>query len=503
MSTGEGPRLPRVRAPELPAGLEWLNVERGPSLTDLRGRFVLLDFWTSCCVNCLHVLEDLAQLERLFPAELTVLGIHSAKFDHEGELEAVRRAVQRHGVDHPVANDPELRLWREHAVKAWPTLVLVDPEGYAIARHAGEHAFEPFAQLIQALLPVYAERGSLKPGPVALAPQAPPAGELCFPGKLVVHQGRLVVADSGHHRLVVLEPDGAIVETIGSGEPGAADGGFSRASFRFPQGLAARGDELFVADTDNHLVRRVDLRARTVETVAGTGGRSYVPRARGTAREVPLSSPWDLAWADDELLIAHAGTHQLWSLDPESGQLGARAGTGAEGRLDGELEEAVFAQPSGLAVRGREVFVADAESGALRRVDLEQERVSTLAGGELFDFGYVDNVAEAARFQHPTGLALARGRLFVADTFNHAVREVDPDTGEVQTLVGERLEDARHGDGRGAAGREDGRLERARLCEPTGLAVLDDRLLFVADSGNHAIRAIDLDAGRVATLELH
>jgi thiol-disulfide isomerase/thioredoxin len=498
----DGLRLPRVRAPELPERLEWLNVQTPPTLADLRGRFVLLDFWTSSCVNCLHVLEDLAQLERLFPEELVVVGVHGAKYENEASLEAVRRAVLRHGVTHPVVHDPELRHWSEHAVRARPTLVLVDPEGHAITRHAGEHAFEPFAQLIGALLPVYRERGSLKPTAWRARPEAPPDEALRFPGKVLVHGDRLVVADSGRHRLVIADLDGAVREVVGSGVPGRADGDFEQAAFRYPQGLAARGDELFVADTDNHLLRRVDLSQRRVETVAGTGARSYVPRARGPAREVPLSSPWDLALQGDQLRVAHAGTHQVWSLDLSEGLLGALAGAGAEGREDGPLEEAHFAQPSGLAVAGDALFVADAESGAIRRVRAESDEVETLAGGDVFAFGYVDNVGEAARFQHPLGLAWARGRVHVADTGNHALRVVAPETREVETIIGLRRDEARRGDGCGEPGFIDGDCESARLCEPSGLSAWQDRLLFVADAGNHAVRVLDLDSQELATLQL-
>ena len=301
---------------------------------------------------------------------------------------------------------------------------------------------------------------------------------------------------------MIADLDGTVRHVIGSGEPGRADGSYDEASFRFPQGLAARGDELFVADTDNHLLRRVDLLERRVETLAGTGERAFVPRARGHAQDTPLSSPWDLCVAGDELLVAHAGTHQVWSLDLTTGSLGARAGTGAEGKQDGAFEDAIFAQPSGLAAESSRLFVADAETSSLRLLDLGKESVTSLAGGELFDFGYVDNVGEAARLQHPTGLAFARGKLLVADTYNHAIRELDPANGELTTRVGQRAESERQGDGRGEQGFLNGPQEAARLSEPTGLAVWKDRLVFVADSGNHAVRVLDLETEALTTLNL-
>ncbi len=500
--SSEGFKLPRVRVPELPTDVDWLNTDEAPTWESLRGRFVLLDFWSSGRVSCRHALEDIVQLQRLFPYELVVLGIHGAKFEHEGELESVKRAIQRHGIEHAVASDPSGGVSQDHSVHSWPTQVLVDPEGYAITKHVGEHAFEPFAPLIEALRPVYAERGSLQPVAPSPRPAEASQAELCFPSSVLVHDDLLVIADSGRHRLVLANLDGKVLDVVGSGQPGRGDGRFEEATFRFPQGLAARGDAIFVADTDNHLLRRVDLKSRRVETIAGSGARSGLPQARGPALDMALSSPLHLCWIGDQLFVAHAGTHQVWSLDLASGVLGACAGTAEEGRLDGPFESSRFAQPSGLATAGRSLFVADAESSSVRALDFESETVKSLAGGAVSGSGYVDNVDEAARFQHPTGLGFARGRVLVADNYNHAIREIDPETQEVTTLIGQRAESKRQGDGCGEQGFLNGPFEAARLREPSGLAVWKDRLVFIADSGNHAIRVADLQTEDLATLNL-
>ncbi len=129
---------PRVRAPEL-RGRAWLNTGgRDLSLSAFRGRFVLLDFWTFCCVNCLHVLDELRPLEEKHADDLVVVGVHSPKFVHEADPKALEAAVARYRVEHPVLDDPDLVTWQAYTARAWPTLVLVDPEGYVVAQYAGE-----------------------------------------------------------------------------------------------------------------------------------------------------------------------------------------------------------------------------------------------------------------------------------------------------------------------------------------------------------------------------
>jgi thiol-disulfide isomerase/thioredoxin len=438
----------RVRAPEL-RGRRWLNTgDRQLTLADLRGRILILDFWTFCCVNCLHVLDELRPLEEKYGDVLVVIGVHSPKFEHEKDPAAVAAAVERYGVTHPVLDDPELEMWQQYAAKAWPTLCVVDPEGYVVATMAGEGHAEGLTRLLDELIATHEAKGTLRRGDGPYVPPAEPATTLRFPGKaLALPDGKLLVSDSARHSLVELAADGeTVLRRIGSGSRGRADGGPADARFSEPQGLCllpphaaeVAGYDLVVADTVNHLLRGVRLATGEVTTVAGTGRqwRSTVDDHAHDARSVDLSSPWDLAWYDDRLIVAMAGIHQLWWFDPVKRTAGTYAGTTVEALRDGPLPDVWLAQPSGLStsVDGRRLWLADSETSALRYV--EGGELHTAVGQGLFDFGHVDGPADRALLQHPLGVcALPDGSVLVADTYNGAVRRFDPETGQVATVA--------------------------------------------------------------------
>ncbi|MFI1375702.1 NHL domain-containing thioredoxin family protein [Streptomyces longwoodensis] len=436
------PRRVRVRAPELVGKGGWLNTGGRPyTLADLRGRVVVLDFWTFCCINCLHVLDELRELEERHRDTLVVVGVHSPKFVHEAEHGAVVDAVERYGVAHPVLDDPELATWKQYAVRAWPTLVVIDPEGYVVAQHAGEGHVHAIERLVTELEAEHGAKGTLRRGDGPYVAPEPEPTALRFPGKaLVLPGGTFLVSDTTRHQLVELAEDGeTVLRRIGSGERGFADGGPGDASFNEPQGLALLDDAgVVVADTVNHALRRLDLGSGAVTTLAGTGRQWWQGSpTSGPARETDLSSPWDVAVFDGRVWIAMAGVHQLWAYDPAGETVRVAAGTTNEGLVDGPVAEAWFAQPSGLAVSadGERLWVADSETSALRWVD-RAGIVHTAVGTGLFDFGHRDGPAGQALFQHPLGVTvLPDGSVAVSDTYNHALRRYDPATGGVSTLA--------------------------------------------------------------------
>ncbi|MFJ2183327.1 thioredoxin-like domain-containing protein [Streptomyces anulatus] len=432
----------RVRAPELIGKGGWLNTgNQQYTLADLRGRIVILDFWTFCCVNCLHVLDELRELEEKHRDTVVIIGVHSPKFVHEAEHQAVVDAVERYEVHHPVLDDPELATWKQYAVRAWPTLVVIDPEGYVVAQHAGEGHAHAIEKLVEELEAEHAAKGTLRRGDGPYVAPEPVATHLRFPGKaLLLPDGGFLVSDTTRHRLVELDADGETVRRhFGTGERGLNDGGPDEARFSEPQGLAVLPDgRVAVADTVNHAIRALDLTTGVTSTLAGTGSQWWqgAPTS-GPAREVDLSSPWDIAWFGDRLWIAMAGVHQLWTYDPESATVRVAAGTTNEGLVDGPAAEAWFAQPSGLAVSadGERLWVADSETSSLRWVDRD-EHVRTAVGTGLFDFGHRDGAADQALLQHPLGVtALPDGSVAISDTYNHALRRYDPASGEVTTLA--------------------------------------------------------------------
>jgi thiol-disulfide isomerase/thioredoxin len=462
----------RVRAPELRGAGGWIGTEP-LSLAALRGRFVILDFWTFCCVNCLHVLDELRPLEAELGDVVTVVGVHSPKFVHEADHAAVRAAVERYEVAHPVLDDPGLETWKQYAVRAWPTLVVVDPEGYVVAQASGEGHVSGLATLIRDLVPEHEQRGTLRRGRIEVAELAGASTALRFPGKVVWTPQGLLVSDTAHHQLALLSDDGAaVVRRIGSGRRGRADGTAEAASFSEPQGLCLLPTgEVVVADSVNHALRVVDLDASTVRTVAGTGEQWRMGSTRGPALQQPLSTPWDVAWWQDGVAVAMAGTHQIWHWDPSSGEVGAVAGTMGEGLRDGAAEQAYLAQPSGLAVDAEgALWIADSETSALRR--LHDGVITSVVGTGLFDFGHRDGAAEQAQLQHPLGVAVAPDRtVVVADTYNGAVRRYDPTSGEVSTVT-------------------------TGLAEPSDVLVVDGAI-WVVESAAHSVHVVRADTSRV------
>ena len=460
----------RVRAPELRGAGGWLNTGgRELSLAGLRGRIVLLDFWTSACANCLHVIDELRPLEARYADVLTTIGVHSPKFPHEAEHAAVVAAVQRYDVRHPVLDDPDLATWRQYAINAWPTLVLVDPDGYVVATRAGEGHAAALAALVDALVDEYGDR--LRRGDDAFVPPAHEETTLQFPGGIAVTPaGTLLVADAGHHSVVELAADGeTLLRRIGSGERGRADGAPEDASFAEPQGVAVLppgavpGVDVLVADTANHLVRGVRLDTGEVSTVAD------LPAALADARTITgpvpgVLSPWDVAWWDGRIAVAAAGVHLLLSVEP-AGTAAILAGTTVEGLKDGPAPDGWLAQPSALAPDGPRLWFADAETSSLRT--LEDDLLHTHVGEGLFDFGLVDGPAGQARFQHPLGVTLLPdGAVAVLDTYNGAVRRFEPRDGIVDTLA-------------------------TGLAEPTGAVVHGDELIVV-ESAAHRLTRIPL-----------
>ncbi len=430
---------PRVRAPEL-RGRGWLNTGGEPlTIASLRGGFTLLDFWTFCCINCLHVLDELREVEEKYADELVVVGVHSPKFEHEADPEALAAAVERYDVHHPVLDDPELITWQAYTARAWPTLVLVDPEGYVVAQYAGEGHAHAIDALLAELVEHHRARGTLQPGNAHYVAPAVQDSELRFPAKAIsLADNGFLVADAGHHSLVELAPDAeTVVRRIGSGGRGLEDGGPDRARFSEPNGLCllpedvavAVGYDVVVADTVNHALRGVQLSTGQVITVAGSG-RQWMQDDTTNA----LSSPWDVAWWQGRVWVAMAGIHQLWTFDPVSGDVDVAAGTGNEGLVDGPADEAWLAQPSGLAPDDDRLWIADAEVSALRWIDADG--VHTAVGRGLFDFGFRDGKADEALLQHPMGVVvLPDGSIAIADTYNHAVRRYDPATTEVTTVA--------------------------------------------------------------------
>uniref|UniRef100_A0A8C4GF71 NHL repeat-containing protein 2 n=1 Tax=Dicentrarchus labrax TaxID=13489 RepID=A0A8C4GF71_DICLA len=502
-------------------GLEWLNTEGPLSLNkELAGKVVLLDFFTYCCINCMHILPDLHQLEKKHSVKdgLVVVGVHSAKFPNEKFLDNVRSAVLRYDICHPVVNDSEAHLWHELEVSCWPTLVLLGPRGNLLFSIVGEGHRDRLMLFTDCALRYYGEQGLLKTHAVKikLYRDSLPTSFLSFPGKVAIDSSekRLAIADTGHHRILLLSSTGQLLHVIGGPESGRRDGDLSEASFNSPQGVAIKGDTVYVADTENHLIRKIDLLEGRVSTLAGVGIQGTDKDGGAMGPQQPISSPWDvtLGTADNVLWIAMAGTHQIWALFLADGKLpkGSESKAGAcvrwagsgseENRNNSYPHKASFAQPSGLALAPEEpwscLYVADSESSTIRTLALKDGAVKLLVGGErdpmnLFAFGDIDGKGVDAKLQHPLGVAWdpEQSLLYVADSYNHKIKVVDPKTKQCSTLAGT-------GEAGDTLGPE---FNKSCFNEPGGICVGDHgKLLYVADTNNHQVKVLDLASKTVS-----
>ena len=484
-----------MNAPEFPSGMEWLNTERPLSLREFRGKIVLLDFWTYCCINCMHIIPDLKRLEAKYANQLVVIGVHSAKFKTEKGTDNIRQAILRYEIEHPVVNDKDFEIWQQYAAQAWPTLVLINPKGKVVGKFSGEGIFEPFDEVIGQMVPYFREKKELDEKPVSLRLEkslAPP-GILNFPGKVLADEkgGRLFISDSNHNRILITSLDGKVLDVIGDGAVGTRDGTFTEVEFNHPQGVALDSNVLYICDTENHLIRRADLTTRRVETILGTGQQARRFNISGTGTAVALNSPWDALARDGKLYIAMAGPHQLWVMDVKTLAAKPYAGSGRENHVDGPLLNAALAQPSGLTTDGKNLYFADSEVSSIRSASLSPDGdVGTIVGKGLFDFGDVDGQGDSVRLQHPLGVTFAEGKLYVADTYNHKVKLLEIKEKTSRTFAGT-----------GEKGIKDGERQKAQFNEPGGISSTS-QALYVADTNNHLIRRIDLKTGAVATVEL-
>ena len=479
----------RVDVPDLVGGTDWLNTDKPISLADLKGRIVLLDFWTLCCINCIHTLPDLAMIEARYPGIVVVIGVHTPKFDNEKKTASIMKAILRYEIKHPVINDADKKIWNAYGCNHWPTLVLIDPDGKFRGAAKGEGHLNLADRSIKELIKEFEAKGTLKKTPITFKLAHEKAtSPLNFPGKVLVDakSKRTFIADSTNHRIVITNLEGEKIAVAGTGREGLKDGAFADAQFSDPQGLAfdSHGETLYVADRKNHSIRALNLKNETVKLVAGTGAKSLIfgkPGAGAPARKLAMASPWDLHWHNKRLYIAIAGHNQIWTFDPAKDTLAIYAGNGMEDLIDGPVRTAAFAQPSGLASDGARLFVADSEVSAIRSVPLVGlvGNVTTIVGKGLFDFGDINGAGDKVRLQHALGVAHLDGKLYVADTYNSKIKLIDPDRRTCDTyLGGDKMFD-----------------------EPGGLSIAAGKM-YIADTNNHRIQVVDLKTKEMSTLPL-
>ncbi len=503
----------KVNAPPFTPGLPWINVSEPLTLEMLKGKIVLLDFWTFCCADCMHILPYLKKLEKQFEEYLVVIGVHTAKFDNEGKAENIKRAVMRYGIEHPVICDRGYSMWEKYFVREWPTLILIDPEGNIVERIAcSQKPYGKFEIPIATLIQEYESSGELNSQSI---PQIQIEAEtqsdfLRFPGKVIAdsHTKRIYISDTGHNRVIVAELDqtaldnangqsviARMIDIIGSGRIGASDGSFDDATLQNPQGLCLHNGKLLIADTDNHLIRLADFENRTLTTIAGNGKQwlyeaesNYVSGPfKWNAKEIALSSPWDLVADGNRIFVAMAGSHHIWCLDLDTNKIEIYAGTGRESLVDGDRSMSQLSQPSGLSIKDGVLYFVDSETSSVRCIDLKTETVRTLVGEGLFAFGDKDGQGKSVLLQHPLGVVAHKNELLIADSYNHKIKSLQLADTAVTTISG--------------TGKAGNAISPTQYSEPGGLCLFGNFAL-IADTNNHRIIALNLNNKEAVVIEI-
>jgi thiol-disulfide isomerase/thioredoxin len=473
-----------IHAPKLNAqNLPWFNVKAPLDLPDLEGKLVILDFWTFCCINCIHIIPTLKRIEKKFSDSVVVIGVHSPKFPGEKVADNVAKAIDRYEIVHPIVHDENFTIWKNFTVRAWPTLIFIGPDGYILGQLPGEPDPELLEASVTQVVEDMEQKGVLKANARDLLASLATAPDttLRYPGKIAFNPeaDEFAIADANHNQIVTADRQGNITRRIGSGRAGQKNGLLEDAEFFRPQGLCYNGHIVWVADTENHLLRKIDLSTNTVSTLAGTGKQGGFLKERGPGKETGISSPWDVAVKDDLLYFANAGTHQIGRYEIAEGMVSLLAGTGAESITDGPCNHATFSQPSGLSLGDDQLFLADSETSAIRVIDLKGAGfIDTLVGTGLFDFGDVDGRGKEAVLQHPMGLHFSRGKVYIADSYNDKIKVLDLETQEVTTV-------------RGSASIVCNDKNCTRLWEPAGVIEVEG-CLFISDTNNHRILKLDL-----------
>ena len=485
-----------TKAPEFPSDFDWINTKEPLSIDKLKGHIVVLDFWTYCCINCMHTLPILAELEKKYKEKPVIfIGVHSAKFFNEQDKKNIQQAVARYEISHPVLVDKQMVVWRKYGVSGWPTIAIVDPNGTLVYMQSGEGQKEMIEDTIDILLEKHEKSHTLAREPIKITKTVSTSKTiLSFPGKISISKGRVAISDSNHNRIIVTNLMGKIEHIIGSGKIGLSDGSFSESAFFRPQGVTWKNDLIFVADTENHALRKIDLQNRKVTTLAGTGKQGPWMSAGGKGIETSISSPWDIGVKDDLVFITMAGNHQIWAFDLKTELIRPFVGSGHENIVDGDRMQARLAQPSGISILDDVVYFVDSETSAIREIDLKTNYVRTIVGHGLFIFGHKDGHTDEALFQHPLGLSAIPKKIFVADTYNSSIRVIDLEKETVATIIGKQGMN-------GVCKVGDPNCDALGLYEPSDVEFYEDRL-YIADTNNHLIRVYDLKTNLLRTLDI-
>ena len=421
-------------APELSDRLEWVNAER-IRLGECTGRVVVLAFFNQASAYCHTLLETLHHLALKHPQRLQVIGLHVPKYPFERDGARVAEGISRLGIRFPVASDTDYIAWQHYGIHGWPSLALIDANGRLRQVLAGDVNAQLIEDTLQPLLddapsPLDDTRASIS------GRRESGSRTLHHPAGIAIGPERMYIADAGHHQVLECNLHGRVLTRYGTGHAELVDGGPDECAFDAPHGLLLHREALYVADTGNHALRRINLRTGQVETLAGNGRPGTLEGQRiDTPREASLNRPWGLALDGERLYISLAGLNQVWAWEMASGALVHVAGSGQFGHGDGHARSARMAHPAGLAALQNTLYIVESGSATLRRLSFNDGQLRTLVGSGVFEFGHEDGPRERASLSCPQGLALQVDSpvLWLADAGNDRLRTLRLGGGSVAT----------------------------------------------------------------------
>jgi len=466
-------------APELSDALEWINVDP-VRLSECGGRVVVLAFFNQASAYSQNLIDTLHHFALKHPQQLQVIGIHVPKYPFEREAARVADGVGRLGIRFPVASDPNYVAWQHYGIHGWPSLAIIDAGGGLRQVLAGEVVPQLVEETLQPLLSEAPM--PLDGGPLAIAGRRQPGtATLHHPAGIAIGEERLYIADAGHHQVLECNLHGRVLTRYGTGHAELVDGSPEECAFDAPHGLLLHREALYVADTGNHALRRINLRTGRVETLAGSGrpGTLTGPRIENPL-EADLDRPWGLALDGERLYVSLAGQNQVWAWETSTGALVHVAGSGQFGHADGNARSARMAHPAGLAVLQNTLYILESGSASLRRLSFNDGQLRTLVGGGLFEFGHEDGPRERASLTCPQGLALQVDSpvLWLTDAGNDRVRTLRLGGGAVATA---RIEHTLRGP--------------AAIASGAGA-------IWLVNTDAHQILRMDLESGEVAEVEV-
>lgn len=469
---------------------QWFNTSRPLEISDLKDRIILLDFWTYACVNCIQALPEIKKLEQTFGNKITVIGVHSGKFDNEKDGLSIKKAILKYGINHPVVNDSDFAIWNNFQAQAWPTFILINPNGRIVSTYLGEQGAAEIMPDVKKLVSKFRYQLNRDPLPIMLEKYNVIGNVLNFPSKLSYTSSFsyksqklpvLFIANSTQNNIIISSLAGDIITKIGSGNKGFKDGDFFSASFNAPQSLLYNSGKLYVADTGNNALRLIDFKKGKVTTLFGSGKRGDIfEGASEAAGSIDLASPTDIEFFPNnkKIVIANSGTHQILSYDIDKKTVSVLAGNGIEGIDDGKYPNNSLAQTADMSAFGGKLYFVDSETSSLRVIDKSGE-VKTLIGKGLFDFGHKNGSKSEALMQHPLGLTVDDTGAYISDSFNHSIRKYNFSTKKLYDFLGGKTK----GDKLGAK-------NDIEFDQPEGIVSILDNF-YIVDSNNNRIVVVN------------